>query len=66
MFEKKCLQSHCVQKKIPRTKASSTAAETEGVSKTDASESVHGINDSYLDALLEEIMAAIEDQTNVA
>lgn len=41
-----------MQKKIPRTNASSTAAETEGVSKTNIVESMHEINDPDLDALL--------------
>ncbi|KAI5394406.1 hypothetical protein KIW84_061188 [Lathyrus oleraceus] len=50
------------KRKTPRTKVSSRAAETKGVSKTNAPESVLGINDPNLDALLEEMMTAFEDQ----
>lgn len=42
-----------MHRKTPRTKTSLTAVETEGVSKTNATKSVHEINDPDLDELLE-------------
>ncbi|CAI8614038.1 unnamed protein product [Vicia faba] len=49
-------------RKTPRTKASSNATQTEGVSNTNADDGVHEINDPNLDALLEEMMSYFKGQ----
>ncbi|CAL5214105.1 unnamed protein product [Lathyrus oleraceus] len=54
------------KKRTPRTKAFANDAEIEGVSKINAPESVHGINDPNLDAQLKERMTYFEHTTDVA